>query len=119
VAGYAGLAATSGSFVGGLMALAFTLICFEITIVATIPLATEAAPKARAKLLAWLMVAIGIGRSLGDAVGPALYSRHGVPANAIASAIAALLALGVLLAFVPETARDRAARVTAGRDAPR
>ncbi len=110
VVGYAGLAATSGSFAGGLLALAFTLICFEITIVATVPLATEAAPRARARLLAWLMVAIGIGRSLGDAVGPALYARHGVSANAVASAIAALVALAVLLAFVPETARDRAAR---------
>ncbi len=119
VAGYAALAITSGSLAAGLVALAFTLICFEVTIVATVPLATEAAPKARAKLLAWLMVTIGIGRSLGDAIGPALYSRHGFAANAITSAIATLIALGVLLAFVPETARDQAARITAGRDAPR
>jgi DHA1 family inner membrane transport protein len=110
VAGYLALGAASGTLAGGMVALALTLICFEITIVATVPLATEAAPHARGRFLAWLMVAIGIGRSMGDAAGPALYSWHGVAANATASAAGALAALVVLLGLVPETVRDRAAR---------
>lgn len=103
--GYLALAATAGSLAAGLVSLAFTFICFEITIVATVPIATEAAPRSRGKMLGWLMVAIGIGRSAGDAVGPALYSRHGVSANAIASSLAALAAMLVLLTLVPERPR--------------
>ena len=110
VAGYAGLGLFADGLAGGLAMLALTFICFEITIVATVPLATEVAPSSRGRVLAWLMVAVGIGRSIGDAVGPALYSRHGFSANTMASAAAALVAAVVLLALVPESARDRAAR---------
>lgn len=96
-AGYLGLAATSGSLAAGLSVLALTFIAFEITIVATLPLATEAAPGARSRYLAWLMVAIGIGRSLGDATGPALYSWSGLAANGVTSAAAAAAAWVVLV----------------------
>lgn len=99
--GYLGIAATASSLAPGLVMLAVTFIAFEVTIVGTVPLATEAAPEARSRFLAWLMVAIGIGRSLGDAVGPALYGWRGVGGNGVASAMAAALALAVLLAGSP------------------
>ena len=102
VVGYAGLALASGTLTGGLVVLALTFVAFEITIVATVPLATEAAPGARGRFLAWLMVAIGIGRAAGDAVGPSLYAWNGIPATATVSAAAALAALVVLLALVPD-----------------
>ena len=95
-AGYLGLAMTAGSLGAGLAVLAFTFIAFEITIVATVPLATEAAPGARSRFLAWLMVTIGIGRSLGDATGPALYSWNGMAANSVGSAVVAGIAMIVL-----------------------
>jgi predicted MFS family arabinose efflux permease len=97
-AGYVGLAATAGSLAAGLTVLAVTFIAFEITIVATLPLATEAAPGARGRYLAWLMVAVGIGRSLGDATGPTLYSWNGLAANGLTSAAAAGAALVMLVA---------------------
>ena len=96
VGGYVGLAATAGSLGAGLAMLAFTFIAFEITIVATLPLATEAAPGARSRLLAWLMVFIGIGRSIGDATGPALYSWNGMPATSVVSAVVAGVAMVAL-----------------------
>ena len=102
VVGYAGLAFASGTLAGGLVVLALTFIAFEITIVATIPLATEAAPAARGRFLAWLMLAVGIGRAAGDAVGPSLYTWKGIPATATVSAVAAFAALMVILALVPE-----------------
>lgn len=98
VAGYVGLAAAAGSLGWGLTMLAVTLIAFEVTIVATVPLAAAVAPGARSRFLAWLMVAIGIGRALGDATGPALYGWRGLPAAALGSAGAALLALVALRA---------------------
>lgn len=97
VAGYLGIAAFSGSITGFLVALALTFIAFEITIVATVPLATEVAPEARSRFLALLMVALGIGRALGDAVGPSLYAWRGIPATAVASAVGASAALVVLV----------------------
>jgi predicted MFS family arabinose efflux permease len=95
-AGYLGLAVTAGSLGGGLAMLAFTFIAFEITIVAAVPLATEAAPGARSRFLAWLMVFIGIGRALGDATGPALYSWNGMPATSVVSAVVAGVAMIVI-----------------------
>lgn len=106
VVGYAGLAFASGTLAGGLIVLALTFIAFEITIVATIPLATEAAPAARGRFLAWLMVSVGVGRAAGDAIGPSLYTWKGIPATATMSAIAAFAALLVVLMLVPE--RERA-----------
>lgn len=95
--GYAALAATSTSLGVGLAALAATFISFEITIVAAIPLATELAPGARTKYLALFMVALGIGRGLGDVIGPLIFSRTGIPGNAVTSSMAAVTALTVVL----------------------
>lgn len=97
VVGYAALAPASGSLPIGLTALAATFIAFEITIVAAIPLASEVTPGARSRYLALLMVALGVGRGIGDVLGPVLFTWMGVPANAITSSVGALLALVVML----------------------
>lgn len=108
VVGYLALAATAGTLTGYLIVLAITFIAFEITIVATVPLATEVEPAARSRFLALLMVSLGIGRAIGDAIGPALYGWKGIPANAIASATAAAIALIVLVARFPTMPRTPA-----------
>ncbi len=95
--GYAALAPASSSLPLGLAALAATFVAFDITIVSTIPLASELAPGARSRYLALLMVALGIGRSIGDLVGPALFTWQGIPANALVSAVGAIAALAVIL----------------------
>ena len=95
--GYAMLAPASTSLPLGLAALAATFVAFEITIVSTIPLASELAPGARSRYLALLMVALGIGRTIGDLVGPALFTWQGIPANALVSAVGAVAALAVIL----------------------
>ena len=106
VAGYLALTMAAATLAGGLVALAFTFIAFEITIVATLPLATEAAPGARSRFLAWLMVVLGVGRALGDAVGPPLYTWKGVAANGAVSAGAAVAALLVLLVGLSGPGRE-------------
>ncbi len=102
VVGYAALAPASGSLALGLATLAATFIAFEITIVATIPLASEVSPGARTRYLALLMVALGIGRGIGDILGPVLFTWRGVSANALTSSAGALVALAVVIAFSRE-----------------
>jgi predicted MFS family arabinose efflux permease len=103
VVGYAAMAPASSSLVLGLAALALTFIAFEITIVAAIPLASELAPAARRRYLALLMVALGIGRAIGDVLGPVLFTWNGMPANSIVSAGGAIAALFVILAMGRES----------------
>jgi predicted MFS family arabinose efflux permease len=91
--GYAALAGLSGSLALGLVALAGTFVAFEITIVSAIPLASEIAPRARSRYLALFMVALGIGRAVGDVIGPRLYTSDGIPAAALTSAGSAIVAL--------------------------
>ena len=105
VAGYLALATTGESLAGFLAVLAITFIAVEMSIVATVPLATEVEPAARSRFLALLMVALGIGRAIGSAIGPVLYGWQGVPATALTSAAAAALALIVLLTRFPATDR--------------
>jgi DHA1 family inner membrane transport protein len=98
VVGYSAMAPASNSLALGLAALAVTFIAFEITIVSTIPLASELAPAARSRYLALLMVALGVGRAIGDVLGPILFTWKGMPANSIVSAGGAFAALLVILA---------------------
>lgn len=97
--GYATFAPASTSLPLGLAVLAATFVAFEITIVSTIPLASELAPGARSRYLALLMVALGIGRGIGDLVGPALFTWQGIPANALMSAAGTIAALAVILSI--------------------
>ncbi|MEX1207239.1 MAG: MFS transporter [Acidimicrobiia bacterium] len=98
-AGFVALGALSGGLVPGLTALAIAFIAFEITVVATIPLATEVVPGARSRYLALLTVAISLGRAAGDALGPALFEWGGLVANTTVSAVAGAASLLVLLGF--------------------
>jgi len=100
--GYVMLAPASNSLPLGLAALAATFVAFEITIVSTIPFASEVAPQARSRYLALLMVALGLGRSIGDVIGPVLFAWQGIPANALVSAAGAVAALGVMLTLPRE-----------------
>lgn len=100
--GYLSLVVASASLPWGIAALSVAFIAFEVTIVGTIPLASEAAPEARTRYLALLMVALSVGRAIGDVVGPFVYTRQGIPANGIVSAAVVLAGLALLLTLVRE-----------------
>jgi predicted MFS family arabinose efflux permease len=102
IVGFAALVPASGSLAPGLAVLALGFFGFELTIVSSLPLATEVAPESRAGYLALFTVAFSLARAAGAAAGPALFGWGGLPANAIASVIANLGALTVLLIWVPE-----------------
>lgn len=87
----------------GLAILAVALFGFEFTIVSSIPLASELVPTARARYLAWMVVAMSLARGLGAAIGPNLFDTFGLPGPAIAAVFADVIAAVVLVTLV----RDR------------
>lgn len=84
----------------GLVAVAVGLGGFEVSIVATIPLATEQRPQARARFLALLTVSFAVSRAIGAALGPYIFVNHGVGWNVVAAVAADVLALVILLRIV-------------------
>ena len=79
------------------------LFGFEFTIVSSIPLATELQPDARARFLAWMVVAMSAGRGLGAAIGPLLFGAFGLTGPAFAAVVANVIAAILLFGWV----RDR------------
>jgi predicted MFS family arabinose efflux permease len=100
--GFALLVPARGEMGLGLAFLAIALFGFEFTIVSSIPLATELVPSARARYLAWMIVAMSFARGLGAAVGPNLFESFGLPGPAIAAVVADILAAAVLITWVRE-----------------
>jgi len=91
----------SGSLAIGLVGLFAFYLCFEVTIVCTLPLMSEQVPQARATLLATNIAGLTLGRSLGALAGAPLFTL-GMQANGAAAAALNLLALGLLLGLVKE-----------------
>ena len=98
IAAFAALGPASGSLGAGLGVMVLAFFGFEFAIVSALPLATEVAPGARARFLALLVVALSAARAAAGAVGPALFSWGGFAANSTASALAGVLAMGLVLA---------------------
>jgi predicted MFS family arabinose efflux permease len=69
----------------------------ELAIVSGIPYASEIHPHARARFLAWMVVAWSVGRTLGSAIGPRLFTGPGLTTAAL---IAAALNLAAAALFV-------------------
>jgi MFS transporter, DHA1 family, inner membrane transport protein len=92
----------AGELAVALGAFAVGLLGFELTIVAAIPLASEIHPRARARYLALLVVAVGVGRTVGAAIGPPLFSALGITGPALVAVAGNVLGLAVLLVTVHE-----------------
>lgn len=100
--GFALLVPARNDMALGLAILAVALFGFEFTIVSSIPLASELVPSARARYLAWMVVAMSLARGLGAAAGPNLFDSFGLPGPAIAAVVADVVAAGILIAWVRE-----------------
>ncbi len=84
-----------GSLPGAILALFLFYLTFEFTVVSILPLMTQVLPPARATLLGLTLAAMFLGRSLGDFIGPAVFSR-GISASV---GVAILLNLLTLIAL--------------------
>lgn len=100
--GYAVMGLSGGSVVLGVGGALVAFLGFEFLIVSSFPLASELVPGGRGRYLAWLVVAISLGRSIAGAIGPALYTSIGFGANATAAVLVDLLALTLLRLTVSE-----------------
>jgi MFS transporter, DHA1 family, inner membrane transport protein len=106
IVGYLTLAAVESTLVVGIGVLAVALLGFEFSIVSWIPLATEVRPLARPRFLAVASMVGALARAGGTALGPALYTRFGLPGNAIASAVLNAAALALLVFGLGERQGD-------------
>jgi predicted MFS family arabinose efflux permease len=109
---YVAMGLAQDSLVFGVGAAALGFAAFEFTIVSTYPLASEAAPNARARYLAWLVVALNAGRTVAAFFGTRLFVSAGFRANAFTSAAVNLVAIGILAWFVVERPAQPAAAST-------
>jgi predicted MFS family arabinose efflux permease len=102
IAGYAALAAGSATLAAGMAGLVVAFAGFEFAYVSSIPLASEAVPESRGRFLALYVVAFFVGRTVGAAVGPALFGAGGLPLVAAAAAAVQVAGLGIVLTTVRE-----------------
>jgi len=100
--GYALMSLGRDTLVLGVGAALLAFAAFEFTIVSTFPLASEAVPHARARYLAWLVVAINAGRTVASFAGTRIFVSVGFGANATVAVLLNLLALGLLIWLVVE-----------------
>lgn len=100
--GYAVMGLSGGSVVLGVGGALVAFLGFEFLIVSSFPLASELVPGGRGRYLAWLVVAISLGRSVAGAIGPVLFTSIGFGANATAAVLIDLLAVAVLRLTVAE-----------------
>jgi predicted MFS family arabinose efflux permease len=102
--GLALFAVANGSLAPGISAIMVTYFGFELAIVSGIPYASEIHPHARARFLAWLVVGFSLGRTIGSALGPRLYTGPGITAAALVAVVFNLVSLVVFVAGgVPES----------------
>lgn len=96
------LSLVHGDLVPAVAALFLVGVSFEFSIISGIPLASEMRPTRRARFLSIVMVATGLGRVLGDLIGPGLFGSGGMGRVALVSAVSAGVAAVVLLTTVHE-----------------
>lgn len=102
-----GLLGVAGPLWLAMTGLAIGLFGTETAIVAGIPLASEIDPDRRAAFLARAVAASSVARAAAGLVAAQLLLRGGIIANAAVSAVAALLALGLLVALLRTDERLR------------
>ncbi|NND03304.1 MAG: MFS transporter [Acidimicrobiia bacterium] len=98
--GYLFMAVGRDTLVLGVGAAMLAFAAFEFTIVSTFPLASEAAPNARARYLALVVVTINAGRTVAAFLGTRVFVSLGFGANALLALVLNLAAFALMLAFV-------------------
>ncbi len=90
---------TGGNLNLALGGLFFFYLTFELSVVASIPLATELSPNSRAMYLTVVMTAVTLGRALLTPVAPVLFAS-GLLANCLVAAAFNLVAIFVVWRYI-------------------
>jgi predicted MFS family arabinose efflux permease len=83
------------------VSLFLIFVAFEFMIVASVSMATELLPEARATMMATYLGAAGLGRVVGALIGGPVWLIGGIFATGVVSALISSLALGALLWGLP------------------
>jgi predicted MFS family arabinose efflux permease len=97
---YVVIPSTSATLTTALISLFILFLGFEMMVVGVIPLLTELVPGARAMVMSAIVAAGSLGRALGTVVGPILWERGGLPANAGAAAILTVAAVFIIFRWL-------------------
>ena len=109
------LLGTVGASLPKALAVVFVwFACFEIAIVAMIPLVSVLAQASPERLLSWFAVSMTVGRTAGAVIGPRLYQAGGIRLSGMAAAAGTLLAAAILTAVRLPVGRPPAAHAQAG-----
>lgn len=81
---------------------------FEISVVGGIPLLTEIVPEGRSVVMATVMAAAGLGRVLGDLIGPVVWKWNGIAGNSWVAAIVIWAGVFVLARWIREQKSEAA-----------
>jgi predicted MFS family arabinose efflux permease len=90
------------SLIPALVGVVFLGMTSEFSIVATLPLVSEMAPKARGTVMAIHAALTALAAALASLFGPRLWARGGLSAVTLVSALVVMLAFGLLWAWVHE-----------------
>lgn len=90
----------------GLTSLFLMGVALEFAFISGIPLASEYRPSNRSRFLAFFLVASGMGRMVGDLVGPPVFEAGGMRAAAWTAAGAALVGAVLVFALVREVDKE-------------
>ena len=103
---YALIPLTSASLTTALISLFFLFLGFEMMVVGAIPLMTELVPEARATVMSAVGAASSLGRALGTVVGPFLWERWGLEANAGMAAVLTATAVFIIARWLHAGVRE-------------
>lgn len=98
---YSTLGMVDGSLVRALVVVFVWFACFEIAIVAMIPLVSVLAQESPERLLSWFAVAMTVGRTTGAVLGPRVYAAGGIGLSGLLAMAGTLLAAVLLAAARP------------------
>ncbi len=91
-----GLVFSGGAVWSALLGLFLFYLSFEFTVVSAMPLMSEALPTLRATVMASTLASFSLGRAVGAAIGPFLYTHWSFPVNAAVAVVFNMIAIALL-----------------------
>lgn len=104
---YMAVSQVQSSLLLALVGLYILFVGVEMAFVASIPIFSELIPEARTVALTVMMLALGVGRTLGAALSPVVWDFGGMEANGLAAAGGVLLGILILWRWAPEIERPQ------------
>ncbi|CAN5414497.1 MFS transporter [soil metagenome] len=101
---YGMLGLVGGSLAGAIAVVVLWFVCYEITIVSSIPLVTELGGIGRDRLMGLMVVVVALARTAGAVIVPRVFEAGGIAAAGLLAAACVLVAALVLTLLVPDPA---------------